>query len=75
MQFRGSYLRVLTPRTSDGITPLLVNGSLVYKEDFLALSAKKYMEEQNSHLPDILKKKIEVIGSQESATSKTTVKK
>lgn len=63
--FKGSYLRVLSPRTTDGITPQMQNDRLVYKEDFLPLSAKSHLEKQNEVLPDILKKKIEVIKSDE----------
>ena len=61
MVFQGKYLRVLSPRTVDGTTPLLVNGMLQYKEEFLPISAKPFLERQNKDLPEILRKKIEII--------------
>lgn len=61
MVFQGKHLRVLSPRTIDGTTPLLVNGMLQYKEEFLPISAKPFLERQNKDLPEILRKKIEVI--------------
>lgn len=65
MVFQGNYLRVLTPRTVDGITPQMVNDRLVYKEEFLPLSARPYLELQNKDLPEILRKKIEEVKSGE----------
>jgi len=75
MVFEGKHLRVLSPRTIDGVTPLLVNDTLQYKEEFLPLSAKPFLERQNKDLPEILRKKIEVIdGSQDSAAAKAKEK-
>lgn len=68
MVFKGNYLRVSTPRTTDGVTPLMENDRLVYKEDFLPLSALKDLNEQNLKLPEILKKKIEVVKNDEQGT-------
>lgn len=68
MVFNGNYLRVSTPRTTDGVTPQMVDGRLVYKEDFLPLSALKDLNEQNLKLPEILKKKIEVVKNDEHGT-------
>lgn len=68
MVFKGNYLRVSTPRTTDGVTPQMEDGRLVYKEDFLPLSALKDLNEQNLKLPEILKKKIEVVKNDEQGT-------
>lgn len=57
----GSYLRVLTPRTSNGVNLIVVDGQVQYKETSLPMSAKRYIEEQNRKLPDHLKKIIEVV--------------
>ena len=74
MVFTGSYLRVNTPRTIDGATPLLVDGVLQYKEDFLPLSARQFLEEQNKNLPEILRKKIEVVKPNEAQKEPQTKK-
>lgn len=63
MVFQGNHLRVLSPRTVDGVTPLLADGVLQYKEEFLPLSAKPFLEIQNRDLPEILRKKIIIIDS------------
>lgn len=80
MNFKGNYLRVLTPRTTDGVTPQMgEDGRLVYKEDFLPLTSRPFIEKQNEKLPDILKKKIEVVknddGGSGTATTNATVGK
>lgn len=60
--FKGNYLRVLTPCTTNGTSPMLdKKGQLVYKETLLPVSAKRDLEEQNKILPEILRKKIELI--------------
>lgn len=60
--FKGSYLRVLSPKTTDGRTPMLDNeGRIVYAETPLPVTAKRDLELQNKDLPDILKKKIELV--------------
>lgn len=66
--FPGKYLRVLSPRTVDGITPQMENDKLVFKEDHLPLSAKAFLEKQNENLPEILKKRIEIVGGEEVQT-------
>lgn len=58
---KGSYLRVLSPRTTNGTNILVENGQVVYKEAHLPLSAKKALEKQNEKLPSSLKKVIEVV--------------
>ena len=65
MVFNGNYLRVSTPRTTDGVTPQMQDGRLVYKEDFLPLTAKADLEKQNEKLPEILRKVIEVVKNDE----------
>jgi hypothetical protein len=50
MYFTGSYLRVTTPVTTNGIIPKLNNGQQVFKETFLPLSAKKALEKKNARL-------------------------
>jgi len=68
--FTGTYLRVLSPRTTNGLSPEIgQDGKIVFREDHLPLSAKRYLESQNKKLPDILKKTIEVVGG-ESPKSK-----
>jgi hypothetical protein len=62
--FKGDYLRVLSPKTTNGINLKLDEDDRVeYKETFLPLTAKKALEEQNKKLPDHLKKKIEPVYS------------
>jgi hypothetical protein len=61
MYFTSSYLRVVTPVTADGNRPLIVNGSQVFKETALPLSAKKHLIEQNKSLPVHLRKTIEEV--------------
>jgi hypothetical protein len=62
----GSYLRVITPVTTNGTTPLLINGVQQTEETFLPLSAKKELEKKNRHLERTgsphLVMKIEVVG-------------
>lgn len=50
MYFNGTYLRVLTPRTTNGMIPKTVNGEVQYRETLLPLSAKKQMEKKNARL-------------------------
>lgn len=63
--FDGPYLRVLTPKTSNGVTPIIdeMTGKVVYREDHLPLSAKKGLEKENKYLPNHLKHKIEEVGA------------
>jgi len=63
--FNGNYLRVSTPRTTDGVTPQMQDGRLVYKEDFLPLTARGDLDKQNEKLPEILRKVIEVVKNDE----------
>lgn len=50
MYFTGTYLRVISPVTSNGIIPKLQNGQQVTKETFLPLTAKKALESKNNRL-------------------------
>jgi hypothetical protein len=56
-----NHLKVLTPITTDGITPILVNDVIQYSEAFLPITAKPYLERKNEKLPPILKKKIFIV--------------
>lgn len=50
MYFNGPYLRVLTPKTTNGVIPDTTGGEVQYKESFLPLSAKKQLEKKNARL-------------------------
>lgn len=51
MYFQGTYLRVSTPETVNGLVPKIgPDGQVVYKETFLPLSAKKSLEAKNQRL-------------------------
>lgn len=50
MYFTGPYLRITTPRTTNGIIPKLQNGQQLSKETFLPLSARKQIEKKNARL-------------------------
>jgi hypothetical protein len=64
--FKGPYLRVTTPVTTNGLLQLVVNGVAQYEETFLPLTAKKELEKKNRHLERTgtphLMAKIEVVG-------------
>lgn len=60
--YNGPYLRVLTPRTTNGSNPLLnEQGVLQYKESHLPLSAQFHLDKINRATPQHLRKKIEVV--------------
>lgn len=60
--FNEPYLRVLTPRTTNGMYPKMgPDGRQEMKETHLPLSARPMLEGHNRKLPDALKKKIEVV--------------
>lgn len=65
--FKGKYLRVTTPVTTNGILPLIVNGVPQYEETHLPLTAQKELEKKNQHLIRTnnahLVAKIEVVGN------------
>jgi hypothetical protein len=64
--FKGPYLRVTTPKTTNGIMPLIENGMPQYEEHFLPLTAKKHLERKNARLEKAgakhLVAKIEIVG-------------
>lgn len=63
------YLRILTPRTNDGINPTYdSNKQPTYKESHLPMSALKAMEKENMNLPAHLKHVIEKVGLPEETT-------
>lgn len=60
--YNGPYLRVLTPRTTNGNNVLLdESGMLQFREAHLPMSAKPHLDRQNRALPQHLRKKIEVV--------------
>lgn len=62
MYMQGSYLRVLTPRTTNGTNLLMgQDGRAIYKEAHLPMSAKHKLELYNRKTPNHLKKIIEVV--------------
>lgn len=50
MNFKGSYLRVITPKTTNGIIPLIIDGKVQEKESFLPMSARKMIEAKNRRI-------------------------
>lgn len=50
MYFTGPYLRVTTPKTTNGIIPQIINGEPQYNETFLPLTARKQLEAKNRRL-------------------------
>lgn len=49
--FKGPYLRVITPVTSNGIIPMTgEDGKVRTEETFLPLSARKHLERENARL-------------------------
>jgi len=75
MVYTGNYLRVLTPRTVDGVTPEMENDRLVLKEAFMPLTALRELEEQNKRLPEILRKRIEIVTDDEDGNPVPVAKK
>lgn len=65
--FKGPYLRIITPLTSNGIIPVTGNdGKVKTEETFLPLSARKHIEKENDALTKSgnphLVHKIETVG-------------
>ena len=61
---QGTYLRILTPETINGVYPKMgPDGRQLFKETHLPLSARPFMVQLNKRLPEALKKKIEVVDS------------
>lgn len=49
--FKGAYLRITTPETTNGIIPATdEKGQVKTRETFLPLSARKHMERENARL-------------------------
>lgn len=67
MYFKGDYLRVVTPVTEDGNRPKIDpdTGQQIFKETALPVTARRQLEIQNQRLPQHLKKKIELVSSDE----------
>lgn len=69
--FGGKYLRVLTPKTTNGTTPMMdENDRLVFKETHLPMTAKKDLERQNETLSKELQHRITVVDSSIPVMSK-----
>lgn len=59
---KAPYLRVSSPKTINGVIPVIGDdGRVAFREDHLPLTAKKALESQNAFLPESLRKKIEVV--------------
>lgn len=75
MYFTGPYLRVTSPKTTNGLIPLIRNGQQVKREDFLPISARKQLEAKNRRLQkngnNHLVMEIEVVGEQSEAQQTT----
>lgn len=56
--FKGAYLRIETPRTTDGINLKYENGHVAYKETHVPLTALKQFEKENIGRPEHLKHRI-----------------
>ena len=59
--FKGDYLRVSKPVTTNGMVPKMINGEIVYKESHLPVTALKNLNKRNDKLPSHLKMKIDRI--------------
>lgn len=61
--FQGEYLRILTPRTKDGVN-LKYDSNLqpTYKESHAPITALKHFEKENAIRPDQVKHIIEHVG-------------
>lgn len=71
---KGDCLRVLSPKTEDGNRPRIgPDGRIVYKEEFLPLTAKRALDRQNNRLPNHLRKVIEVVTTSEVVAEKNPV--
>lgn len=74
--FKGAYLRVLTPITNDGTNPLYDEDRQPrYKESHLPLSARKHLERNNNRRPNQIKHIIEEVGEVKPAESPKPSKK
>lgn len=62
--FKGDYLRVLTPITTNGTVPAIgLDGRPMYKESHLDLRAQKHLEKKNKRLPVHLRHIIERVSA------------
>jgi hypothetical protein len=62
---KAPYLRVLTPKTKNGVNLLYVgegaDRKVAYREDHLPLTARKHLEAENQFLPEDVRHVIEVV--------------
>jgi hypothetical protein len=71
---QGTYLRVLTPETINGVYPKQgEDGRQLFKETHLPISARPFMEQRNKKLPNALKMKIEVVMSEPVSNGYKTI--
>lgn len=77
MHTQGSYLRVLSPRTTNGNNVLVDESTrtVKYREDHLPLSARRFLELYNKNLPQHLRKIIEVVKGDELTVQANNDKK
>jgi hypothetical protein len=70
MLYNGPYLRVLSPRTSNGSNLLIDEASkqVQYREDHLPMSAYKHLITLNKSTPKHLQKIIEVVQGVQAGT-------
>lgn len=74
MSFKGDYLRVRTPITTDGqILKLDSNGQVQYREDQFDIAARKMLEAKNAKLPESLRRQIEVVSASQPIKPKRAV--
>lgn len=63
--FKGKYIRVTTPLTTNGVLPLIVDGQQQTEETHLPITAMKELEKKNVRLEKAgnahLKMKLEVV--------------
>jgi hypothetical protein len=65
MFFKGTYLRVLKPRTTNGVNVKIgPDQRIEFKEVHLPYTAKKNLEIKNAKKPDHLKMIIEVVSDE-----------
>lgn len=61
----GAYLRVTTPKTTNGLLPETKNGVVQTEETFLPMTAKRHLERKNARIAKTfphLVAKIEIVG-------------
>lgn len=62
------HIVVSTVLTTDGISPVVIDDVIQYKETHLPLTAKKMLDKKNEKLPDSLKMKIKIVEGEAPGT-------